>query len=799
MERKILTVFVASPGDLAPERDVLRQVSERLNRVLGPRIGWLIELVGWEDRRPGYGRAQALINEDVDRCDLFVGLLWKRWGEPSGAASSGFEEEFTRARERRRTGGQPEIWLFFKAISEDLRSDPGEQLKKVLAFQAEQQTLKELLYKPFESTEAFADVAYDSLTTYLLDLYKSAVPQSEAKRSEHHSALPETADEQEAFPQELSAALSNALSDRRVGWPKHLNKDQRARILLASTSWVANEFDYVLLGTHEANLAYTKREEWSVVDVERALLLRTMLSSSDDTIPGWYWATSLGDSVNKYLIAVAQVDTNDEVRKGAARLLPDAIETADTGLLQLLLNDRGTAVAGLRLVERFGDADAVELVASKLEDADFSAKSQAAEVVARFYLRSDIRHALEVLSRHGNAMPADVLAALTTRSPVVSREEFIAIFKKATPGVKVALAGLLLAEKPKDVALAREMLTDADHRVRRIAARALIDAGELRQMEDIVPLFKRADTGSKLGIIARGLFDTDYVDPEEFRPILLHQLSAEQLLEKLDFYSLDGSDAYRELACHHFSAVQGRIRSDIADRFEALRLESLARMAQQFGIDGAGSIAQRWSEDLLGFLRSRFMGAALDGIALHGEPADVRLARDIATESKLAWRVIGPLARVLARFGSAADVAPLIPLAGKATGDDEREIALTAFRLSDNPMELAQKLIHSARGHMLEQAIEALTNQPWADLKPLVTTLISDSSPQKRLVGVRLALCSNDAESERLLREYTSRESYYYNVVAWLDRLLYAPPLLREAFRRQLISTFKDRTSLDFL
>ena len=32
-----------------------------------------IDLLGWEDRPPGFGRPQEEINEDVDRCELFVG------------------------------------------------------------------------------------------------------------------------------------------------------------------------------------------------------------------------------------------------------------------------------------------------------------------------------------------------------------------------------------------------------------------------------------------------------------------------------------------------------------------------------------------------------------------------------------------------------------------------------------------------------------------------------------------------------------------------------------------------------
>ncbi len=132
MKKNILTIFLASPSDLKEERNLVRNIVNRVNKVLSRRVEWHIDLLGWEDTLPGYSRPQSLINIDVDACDLFVGILWRRWGQETGEYSSGFEEEFVRAQERRKKTGSPEIWLFFKTIDEENAKDPGEQLKKVL-------------------------------------------------------------------------------------------------------------------------------------------------------------------------------------------------------------------------------------------------------------------------------------------------------------------------------------------------------------------------------------------------------------------------------------------------------------------------------------------------------------------------------------------------------------------------------------------------------------------------------------------------------------------------------------------
>ncbi|MFG6107159.1 DUF4062 domain-containing protein [Leptothoe sp. EHU-05/26/07-4] len=89
--RRILTVFLASPGDLSEERKYARKVVDKINRVIASSVGWQIDLKGWEDTLPGTGRPQEIINADVDSCDLFLGMLWERWGSSTGKYSSGFE------------------------------------------------------------------------------------------------------------------------------------------------------------------------------------------------------------------------------------------------------------------------------------------------------------------------------------------------------------------------------------------------------------------------------------------------------------------------------------------------------------------------------------------------------------------------------------------------------------------------------------------------------------------------------------------------------------------------------------
>ena len=152
VNRQILNVFLASPGDLGDERKIAREVVDKINRIISQSIGWQIDLRGWEDTLPGSGRPQALINTKVDSCNLFLGMLWRKWGSPTGIYSSGFEEEFKRAGERNQETQFPIIWLCFKKVETAQVQDPGEQLRKVIDFRKDQIESKEFLFKEFENS-----------------------------------------------------------------------------------------------------------------------------------------------------------------------------------------------------------------------------------------------------------------------------------------------------------------------------------------------------------------------------------------------------------------------------------------------------------------------------------------------------------------------------------------------------------------------------------------------------------------------------------------------------------------------
>jgi tetratricopeptide (TPR) repeat protein len=155
---KKIEVFIASPGDLAPEREAFRDVCLTLNSGFGTESGVVFEPTGWEALLSSVGRRnQSVINELVKRCDVFVLAIHRRWGQkaPDSNYSSYTEEEFHLALDRLRKYGRPEIFVFFKEIDPGQMADPGPQLNKVLLFRKELESSRQVLYRPFADVDGF--------------------------------------------------------------------------------------------------------------------------------------------------------------------------------------------------------------------------------------------------------------------------------------------------------------------------------------------------------------------------------------------------------------------------------------------------------------------------------------------------------------------------------------------------------------------------------------------------------------------------------------------------------------------
>ncbi len=166
---RVFRVFVASPGDLQPEREALEGAIAELNQTTGSTLGLRLDLLRWgTSTHPSMGEdPQAVINEQIaDDFDIFIGMLWCRLGQPTPRAESGTVEEFERALARWRADPSTvEVMIYFKdAPIHPSKIDAG-QLQGVHTFQ--ERVKQEGLTSTFSSTDEFLTAIRIHLTRVL--------------------------------------------------------------------------------------------------------------------------------------------------------------------------------------------------------------------------------------------------------------------------------------------------------------------------------------------------------------------------------------------------------------------------------------------------------------------------------------------------------------------------------------------------------------------------------------------------------------------------------------------------------
>lgn len=152
-------IFIATPGDLMPERRALVDVVTQVNMIKAHPVGFHFEILGWENTLPGNGRPQSLINEEIKKCDLFIMVLWEHWGTPSGRYSSGTEEEFYEAKSLYQSTGKPECWLFFKFSN---RAAP-----EITQFRKDREKTRDVYYHCFNTTTEWMDLLRQFLCKWI--------------------------------------------------------------------------------------------------------------------------------------------------------------------------------------------------------------------------------------------------------------------------------------------------------------------------------------------------------------------------------------------------------------------------------------------------------------------------------------------------------------------------------------------------------------------------------------------------------------------------------------------------------
>jgi len=172
----VFKVMIASPSDVAAERNVIREIITEWNNVNADSRRTVLLSIGWETHSvPEMGnRPQAIINKQIlGGCDLLVGVFWTRLGTETGAYQSGTVEEI----EEHLKAGKPAM-LYFSDVPVVMGSVDEAQYARLKRFRDDCMTRG--LLESYSSVAEFREKLYRHLQIKLNgDEYFSSGAQSD--------------------------------------------------------------------------------------------------------------------------------------------------------------------------------------------------------------------------------------------------------------------------------------------------------------------------------------------------------------------------------------------------------------------------------------------------------------------------------------------------------------------------------------------------------------------------------------------------------------------------------------------
>jgi Domain of unknown function (DUF4062) len=794
--RRFVKVFLGSPGDLTEERRAAKVIVDDFNSELADTFGCQVELVGWEDTLPELGRPQEIINRDLDGCDLFIGMLWKRWGTPPGVSpyTSGFEEEFERSLARFEKEGRPSISLLLKQLTDNELTDPGEHLKKVIAFRDRVFGGRRLLAGAFADLSDFQRKFRKCIVGFVK---RQAETDAEAATEKDQAPLADTPTIQAAAPGpttplsvEGARFLRKFVSTAEKATDEQpLAADEVARLRLLSIITAVHGNDQQSLGPHDANLLYKAR---SKSDLGRRELNGLLDSGLDDfrhqNVPLWHWLAAV-NGFKVSILPICSVIGPSARRIGALkamRLIAEPIvEEEHFGRKEIIPTwfskgaENAVRVAALEYLGDCGQTSDLPYINEEFLKNETETTSAAANAVIQIMLRNDRRAALEVLYKlQPTIVKQCLLDELFSCDAEFDDEILLRGLNHRNTSVRTTVVKLLRKRRTLVASVAEPLLNDGDGEVRYEALLALIASGRSYSVEQAKAVLVRKNpnaTGLRLGALSWA--DTEgeavlvrYIE-QCFDSLTVAQLEEESRTAIFD------QNAYFALIRRDFKSrgddLRKAVTNQFVDRFEALLDEMGKRVGTQADlIDQTRSLGKH--------LRSKFTRAGLDIICHKLDVADLPLVRAMLTRGTLDHSAAD--FGYLAKFGEWCDV-PLViaslerPEYGRkfttmlsiTTSTKYDDAARTLYALGKHrPGDL---LATPMAGRLLARVIPLISDKAFGGLSDavIVPLMRSETEEVRKLASLKYLRAFPRRRLKQFLDTYMAAEQFYYNVIHWFD------------------------------
>lgn len=171
---RTLRVLISCPEDVNHERTLVEEICDQITKTIGPSDNIELKCIHWvKDVVPvitGEG-AQDVINKQIGKnYDIYIGIMWTRFGDRQTNGLSPTEEEFEDALKRRKDTGSPVIQFYFKNETYLPKNDyEKQQIAEIKKFKKRIEDENLGLYAKFTDVKEFSQ----KISIYLNQIAKN--------------------------------------------------------------------------------------------------------------------------------------------------------------------------------------------------------------------------------------------------------------------------------------------------------------------------------------------------------------------------------------------------------------------------------------------------------------------------------------------------------------------------------------------------------------------------------------------------------------------------------------------------
>ena len=796
-----IKLFLASPGDVLPERQLVIDAVDEINKEVAPRTNSFVEVKGWEDTHSGPGRPQDLINKEADKCELFVGIMWKKWGTPpanEGPYTSGFEEEFELALERYKETGEPNISMYFKSIEDPIKIKDGEDFAKVQAdiekvrgLQSRLENEKPLLYNPFETATEFQRKVRLKITNYLFDLEKAEQESEEQEQARTKQPLDESESTEKddskksPFSEVGHKFLTKFIKDTKAEDSEdNITPFEVARFRLLSCAVSKSGNDKTFLGVHDANIIFKNRKTKLGLR-EISNLVNTSLKHIDyENAPLWFWYKAHSDEIQEDILPLKSFYNSDEdVSIGALKAM-DIVGTALPNkppidrqfILERWFSDKSSdevKVAALRYLKNHGVENDLSFIQTELESLNSKTSRMSIEAYFCIQYRYNKLNAAKYLFQNQFEMIDEELLNNALYFIDELDEDLLRLgLKHSNSKIRLESFKKLIGKQKIVSDDIQSLANDKSAEIRFELVNHFLN--ENQPLNDDVVKRTLVKPVKGMGIFGSGYDREGRAMQDKYNVNKHMKMSEQELLEKIQNGLIFNDDPYFVLCDRYFKKYADKLRENVDNKFKE-EFEKYIKRLEETGLE-EDSVKQ--SRKLEEHIRTEMTRRGLDVLCKHVEEQDLNRVRNGLSEDFVDSSICE--IQYLQKVGGWEDIS-IIANANKTYSNDNSLLV----NIGDGWDEVKAEAIYSIGRERLDEVFNIkmpsgvlvelikISSSPMfskVSEKTLLGLLESEEDKLRKAVSLKISQTFKKADIKTFLSKYLDSDDYhYYNVIYWLD------------------------------